>query len=171
MKLALSETVYCFDTNSLITLDTHYKQGKVFGPLWADIDELLDAERFIIIEEVYDEILRHQGPQSTWLKDWLKTNKKRFFQETGEEAMVMARKVIRENKNTGFIKLEKMLSGKEEADPFLIGQAAVNGYVIVTEESQASGNRIPKVAKKYGARAINLLAYLHERGFELTRKE
>jgi hypothetical protein len=172
MKLALnSETVYCFDTNALIWLDTYYKQGKVFGPLWDDIDDLLDAERFIIIEEVYDEVFRHEGPQSTWLKNWMKGNKKRFIRETDEEAMVQSRTIIRENKNTGFIKLNKMSVGIEEADPYLIAHAAVHGYVIVTQESQTAANRIPKVAKKYEVRSINLLTYLHERGFELTRKE
>lgn len=174
MKLALTddEPAYCFDTSALVTLDANYKQGRVFGALWKDIEKLMEEGRFIVIDMVYDEIMRFEGSKGTWLKEWLKDNKKKCYRETDEEAMVLARKVIRENKNTGFISESKMMAGKEEADPYLIGHAGVHGYTIVTLENQTKPNKMPKVAKKYNdARAINLLSYLHERGFELKRKD
>ena len=171
MKLGVGEASYCFDTSALVSLDANYKQSKVFGALWHDIEELMVHGRFVVIDMVYDEVMRHEGSGSSWLKEWLKRNKKECFRDTDEEAMVMARKVIRENKNTGFISEQKMMAGKEEADPYLIGHAYVHGYAIVTLENQTRPNKIPKVAKKYEARGISVLTYLQERGFKLTRQE
>ena len=170
MKLAVQETAYCFDTSALVTLDANYKQGRVFGALWKDIEKLMDEGRFIIVDMVFDEVMRYEGTRASWLKDWLKLNKKKCYRETDVEAMEMAKKIIRENKNTGFISESKMMAGKEEADPYLVGHAAVHGYTIVTMENQTNPNKIPKVARKYEARGINVIGFLHERGFELTRK-
>ena len=161
MKLGVGETSYCFDTSALVSLDANYKQSKVFGALWHDIEELMAQGRFVVIDMLYDEVMRHEGSGSSWLKERLKRNKKDCFRDTDEEAMVMARKVIRENKNTGFISEQKMMAGKEEADPYLIGHAygpyALERADALVRLSTALKAFVEALEKRVGAGRLSLV--------------
>jgi hypothetical protein len=83
--------------------------------------------------------------------------------------MVLSQQIINEDINTGFLKRQKLIEGKDEADPFLIGNAAVEKFVIVTKEKSTVSNKLPQVALKYGARSIGIADFLKERDFKLQR--
>lgn len=169
MKLLDDAPGYTIDTAGLIALDANYRMPGVTDALWSDIDKLVEEGRFTVIDMVYEEVLRFQGQEGTWLKHWLRRNKGQCYRELDQESMILAQQVIRENMNTGFLSAKKMVAGQDEADPFLIGHAAVHQQAIITMESSAKPNKIPQVAKRYAARAIGILDFLKERGFRLIQ--
>lgn len=169
MKLLDDAAGYTIDTAGLIALDANYRMPGVTDALWADIETMVAAGRFTVIDVVFDEVMRFQGKEGTWLKNWLKRHKTQCFRELDEESMVLARQVIRENKDTGFLSAKKLVAGQDEADPFLVGHAAVHQQAIITLENSSKPNKIPQVAKRYGARGISILEFLKERGFRLVQ--
>jgi hypothetical protein len=169
MKLLDDAPGYTIDTAGLIALDANYRMPGVTDALWADIEKMVEEGRFTVIDLVYEEVLRFQGQEGTWLKNWLKRNKVHCYRELDQESMVLAQKVIRENISTGFLSAKKLVAGQDEADPFLIGHAAVHQQAIITMESAARPNRIPQVADRYGARGIGILEFLKERNFRLVQ--
>ena len=163
------EPVYAFDSDALVTLERYYSDLAVFDALWKDMVWLAKSGRLKVIDFVYDEVVGSYKGDRSFLKTWLTKNRKHCHWDTGERAMVLSQQIIRENINTGFLKRQKLIEGKDEADPFLIGNAAVEKFVIVTKEKSTVSNKLPQVALKYGACSIGIAEFLKERDFKLQR--
>lgn len=163
------EAIYAFDSDALVTLERYYSDLPVFDALWQDLAWLSLAGRFKVIDFVYDEVVDSYKGDRGFLKSWLKKQRKYCFWETGEKAMILSQRVINENVRSGFLKPGKLIGERDEADPFLIGNAAVEGFIIVTKEKTTVSNKLPQVAAKYGARTIGIADFLKDRGFKLQR--
>jgi hypothetical protein len=163
------ESIYAFDSDALVTLERYYSDLSVFDALWQDLSWLALAGRFKVLDFVYDEVVdRYKGDRG-FLKSWLKKQRKHCYWETGEKAMIFSQRVINENVRTGFLKKGNLLGDRDEADPFLIGNAAVEGFIIVTKEKTTVSNKLPQIAANYGASTISISDFLKDRGFKLQR--
>ncbi|MEZ4788409.1 MAG: DUF4411 family protein [Flavobacteriales bacterium] len=162
------EPVYAFDSDALITLERYYGDMAVFDALWSDLVWLAKVDRLKVIDFVFQELVDDYKGTSL-IKSWLTKHRKLCYWETGEQAMLLSQRVIRENLNSGFLKHQKVVGERDEADPFLIGNAAVEKFVIVTKEKSTVSNKLPQVAFKYGATSIGIADFLKERGFKLQR--
>jgi len=163
------ESIYAFDSDTLVTLERYYSDLSIFDALWEDLAWLAKGGRLKIIDFVFDEVVKSYKGDRGFLKAWLKEHRKHCYWETTEKAMNLSQRVIRENAATGFLKRQKLIEGKDEADPFLIGNAATEGFIIVTKENATVSNKIPQVALKYGARSIGIAEFLKERDFRMQR--
>lgn len=161
--------VYAFDSDALVTLELYYSDQAVFDNLWQDLSWLALAGQLKVIDFVYDEVVERYKGDRVLLKSWLKKHRKYCYWETGERAMILSQKIIRETVSSGFLKRQNLTEGKDEADPFLIGNAVAEHFLIITNENPAVSNKLPQVALKYGASSIGISEFLKNRGFKLQR--
>lgn len=59
-------TIYSVDTSALFDgLERYYPESS-FPALWARVDELIEAQRFLISEEVWEEARAHDAVAKSW---------------------------------------------------------------------------------------------------------
>jgi len=102
MKLSL-ERKYCIDASSLIDLGNIYpKERETYKAIWNDIEELIDNGLFLTSDFVEKEINEYQG-KKTFINEWIREHKQKLVIPTDSEITIAAKKIINENRNTGFL--------------------------------------------------------------------
>jgi Domain of unknown function (DUF4411) len=173
MEIAFNQgqTVYVIDTSGLIVLEATFKyDNPVFKAIWEEIEYLIGQGNFRTIDFVEEEINNYEGKQD-FLKNWVKKWRKHFVVPTDAESIVAAIPIINQEYNTGFFDSKKQAEGKEEADPYLIGYCKTHNCVLITNESKARINKIPKVSEKHGVKCIDISEFLLERGLRMERRK
>ena len=166
-----NEAVYVIDTSSLITLTHYYKRdSRVFRAIWEEIEDLIRARCFRILEFVETEINRYEG-KGAFLKEWTKKWRKYFVYKMDNKSVVASQLIINAEFNTGFLDSKKQLTGKEEADPYLLGYCQTNSYTLITNESRFKPNKLPAVAGKCKVNWIDLEKFFRLRGLRMQRKK
>jgi hypothetical protein len=170
--LFTENVIYVIDTSALIDLDNIFNyDNPVFKAIWEEIENLLMRDNLITLDFVEEEINSYEGDK-TFLKDWIKfwKKKKKFIIATDETIINEAIPIINQEYNTGFLNKNKLASGKNEADPYLIAYCKKNSFVLITTESKFKPNKMPAVARKHGIRPIDLNEFFNERGLKMVRK-
>jgi predicted nucleic acid-binding protein len=169
MKLSFGNK-YVVDTNVLITLINYYPQNNpTFKAIWDEIEELIKQNNMFTTSVVYDEITRYMGEDDR-VKKWAKAHRKLFFTLTNPEIFQLAKDIIKDFSDLPDKK--KLQTGEPDADPFLIALAQSEGATIITQEKDdPNKTKIPKVAKHYDIKCIDLFEFFKERGLKFIKEQ
>lgn len=155
--------VYIFDTNAFSVLGSYYPSA--FPSIWNHIDKLVENGELLSVLEVRREIETNFPYE--YIVEWVHNNRKIFKKPTSNELKVV-REIFEDKKFQDLIKLNKIIKGLPEADPFIIAAAKVKKGIVVTQESyKPGGARIPNVCEKLGIDCINMEEFLEREGIIL----
>lgn len=151
--------IYSGDSSALIDGLERYYPEKQFPALWVRVDELIAAGRFVISDEVHDELKRKDEAARTWCE----TRKDAIVVPTDAEIVAAVRLVLKDHPL-----LVKDMKGRNRADPFVIAVASVKGAVVVTGEGNdgtATRPKIPYVCGQTGIECCRFLDLIKREGW------
>jgi hypothetical protein len=149
-------SMYVFDTNVFISLGLYYP--KRFPTIWDRVNNLAEEKRLISVREVRREL--ETKCSDDHILDWVKQHGYVFHIPTNEECQIVS-EIFQKRQYLGFVKRNNLLKGLPVADPFIIASAKINGFCVVTQESNKSkGARIPTACIDFGVECINLEDFL-----------
>lgn len=153
-------SVYSVDSSALIDgLERYYPEAN-FPALWARVDELVAAGRFLISDEVLDEVTRKDEPAKVWCED----RKDTIVVPTDAEVISAVKDVLAD-----YPLLVKGFKGRNRADPFVIGVGQVRSCVVVTGEGPdgtSNKPKIPYLCNELGLRCIRFTDLIREEGWQ-----
>jgi hypothetical protein len=127
--------------------------------LWEQLDQLITEGRLVSSTLVLRECSKQRSEE---LHGWLKP-REAMFATPDETVQGQVDHIV--NTYTGLV-----AAGKEkfQADPFVIAQAKVNGYTVITEETGiGSLSKIPGVCAAMKVECINLMQLIDEEDWVL----
>ncbi len=149
--------MFCFDTSALLECWSRYYPIDVFPGIWERFAYLVEGGDPIAPDEVHEEIKK----KDDGLAEWLKTRPGMFVPLDGP-VQIASTEVLAE-----FPELVKALSGRTQADPFVIGLARVRKATVVTQER--GGNRvrprIPLVCDFFEVPCTDIVGFIRQRGW------
>lgn len=155
-----------FDANSFITPHNNYYAPNLVPSYWTYLLKI--APQIVLLDKVYDEIIRGGDALSTWLVShkenfcFLSTQDERLLEAYGQIIQYLADSPLYQELAV------RNWSSIQVADPWLIAAAKVFGYKIVTFErgdlpnknSPAKNPKIPVVGNHFGVECESLFSYL-----------
>lgn len=147
-------TKYVFDSNIFMNLQQR-QPIDVYPSVWEKISELMKGGIIISSQEVYEEILVGEDYLSEWAKQ-----RNEYFLPTDEETQKVVRDILLMHR--GLVEGGKK---KNNADPFVIAVAKINGCTIVSEETPTNNPnspKIPDVCSNLGINCINFVSFSRE---------
>jgi hypothetical protein len=155
----MAKKTYCVDTSALIAAWYERYKPNRFPKLWEQLDQLITEGRLVSSTLVLRECSKQRSEE---LHAWLKPREAMFI--TPDET-VQGQVDYIVNTYTGLVS-----AGKEkfQADPFVIAQAKVNSYTVITEETGiGSLAKIPGVCNAMKVECINLMQLIDEEDWVL----
>lgn len=149
---------YTLDTNILINLARFYPRD-IFPRLWENIEESTAEGRSCICQAVLLEVFRGGDGLYDWAKDL-----PNFVCPPTEEELAVVAEIAHTHQ-------EWVRGTVNEADPFVIAHAKIEGSEVVTEESRkgpgvADRNlKIPNVADEHGVEVLRFVDYVRKQGW------
>jgi len=153
---------YVFDNSPLSVLFKNFYRN-TFRSLWDNFDRLVAEGRIVSTREALREI--EDGAPEKLLR-WAKDHTELFATPTAAEARFVARiySVPHFQQN---IEQQKLLKGGNNADPFVIAKAAVEGRAVVTmEQLKLNAARIPNICQYFRVRCLSLEEFMEEEGWQ-----
>lgn len=153
--------IYVLDTSAFRVLRHYYP--KRFPSLWEGIDELVDAEEFVSVREVYNELkdFNEEGFLSQWIKDHKGTFRRPSDDETEFVAQLLAVPHFQ-----SLIGKQNLLKGKPVADPFVVAAAHVYEGTVVTEERhKPNAAKVPNVCEHFEVPCISVEGFMDAQGW------
>jgi hypothetical protein len=150
---------YCIDTSALIAAWYERYKPNRFPKLWEQLDQLITEGRLMSSTLVLRECSKQRSEE---LHGWLKP-REAMFATPDETVQGQVDHIV--NTYTALV-----AAGKEkfQADPFVIAQAKVNGYTVITEETGiGSLGKIPGVCAAMKVECINLMQLIDEEDWVL----
>jgi hypothetical protein len=147
----------CFDTSALLECWSRYYPIDVFPGIWERLHWMIEAGDLFAPDEVHEETKKKDDDLAAWVKD-----RSQMFVPLGSNVQAGTTEILAE-----FLELVKALSGRNQADPFVIALARVRAATVVTQER--GGNRarprIPLVCEHFGVACIDVVGFIRERGW------
>jgi hypothetical protein len=153
---------YSVDTSALIDGLERYYPTANFPALWDRVDELIDAGRLVISEEVWHEV----EAKTTATKEWCSRRLDRMVVETNSTITGAVSQIL-----TDHPRLVMNMKGRNRADSFVIALASVRGAIVVTGEGSdgtESRPKIPYICAAMGLPCIRLLSVVQNEGWRFT---
>lgn len=150
---------YCVDTSALIDGVERYYPIASFPALWDRIDDLVQAGRFFLSEEVWEEVKSKDEKAKRWVEPRLPE-----IVVPTDAAVALAVKAILDP----YELMVKNMKGRNRADPFVIAVAQQRGAVVLTgEANDGSENRpkIPYVCNRLGVPCMRLVDLITNEGW------
>lgn len=151
--------VYSVDTSALIDgLDRYYPQD-AFPALWQRIDDLIDEGRFLLSEEVWEEV----QSKDAVAKVWCEPRRDRIVVSTDSAVAGAVQRLLVNHE-----RLVMSMKGRNRADPFVIAVAQLKGARVLTGEgADGTVNRpkIPYVCKEVGIECSRFLEMIKMEGW------
>ncbi len=150
----MAKKTYCIDTSALIAAWYERYKPNRFPKLWEQLDQLIAERRLVSSTLVLRECSKQRSEE---LHAWLKPRETMFI-TPDETVQGQVDHIV--NTYTALIS-----AGKEkfQADPFVIAQAKVNAYTVITEETGiGSLGKIPGVCVAMKVECINLMQLIDE---------
>lgn len=142
---------YSFDTSAIIDgLERYYPQDS-FPAFWSKVDNLIEENRLLISEEVWEEVKDYDKPA----KDWLEGRKTTVLIPTDDTVAVEVRTILGQ-----YPHVVKSFKNRNRADPFVVAVARIHEAVVVTGEGDDGNEKRPKipfVCLQLGMRCIKLI--------------
>lgn len=143
---------FIFDSGPFIELKSYPKD--VFVTLWGNLEHLIGRGKIISSSEV----LREIGNYEDEIGAWAKANKIIFERPTEPEQYLVSEML---SKYPDMVKKKNILSGKADADPFVIAKAHELGcYLVSTEKFKPNAQKIPNICEKYGVSHLSWFEFL-----------
>jgi hypothetical protein len=155
----MANKVYCIDTSALIAAWYERYKPNRFPKLWEQLDQLITEGRLVSSTLVLRECSKQRSEE---LHGWLKPREAMFI-TPDETVQGQVDHIV--NTYTGLVS-----AGKEkfQADPFVIAQAKINSYTVITEETGiGSLAKIPGVCNAMKVECINLMQLIDEEDWVL----
>ncbi|PKN82132.1 MAG: DUF4411 domain-containing protein [Chloroflexi bacterium HGW-Chloroflexi-9] len=146
----MTERCYSVDTSALMDGWIRYYPSANFPRLWSSVDALIEAGRFLISEEVLEELKVHDDS----LKAWAVERQLRLVVPTDSTVAGEVQRVLAEHS-----RLVMAMGGRNRADPFVIAVARLQGATVVTGEVGGTQSR-PKIPSVCNALGIPVLPFL-----------
>lgn len=154
----MAKDKYVIDTNVFIRLREYPED--VFASLWSHIDTMIKEGRLTSVSEVYKELTVSDGKMT----EWAKANKEIFPKPTLEEQMAVM-EILQEFPL--LIKENNRLTGRPEADPFVIAKGMVEERTVVTmERFKPQAPKMPNVCEHFGVAYLDLLGFFRQEGWK-----
>lgn len=149
---------YVFDTSALVGAWVRSYPPDLFPRVWEEMQQLCEAGRLLVPEEVLDE-LRVQDDN---LLAWVKARADGMVAPTSRALMLEARAVLADHPF-----LTKTGTGRGRADPFVVALASIRGLPVVTQEQggSAAKPRIPYVCQQRGVGCMGMLEVIRAEGW------
>ncbi len=151
------DQIYSVDSSAIIDGLERYYPEQQFPALWVRVDELIAAGRFVISDEVHDELQR----KDEVARRWCETRKDAIVVPTDGEVVTAVRGILRDHPL-----LVKAMKGRSRADPFVIAVASVKDGTVVTGEGNDGTATRPKIPSVCGEMKIDCCRFL-----DLIRRE
>jgi hypothetical protein len=133
---AEAPTHYCVDTSALIDGLERFYPERTFPGVWARVHELVDAGRFFISEEGWEEIKSRDEVAKVWCERYGAN----LIVPTNGEVVAEVRAVLAQ-----FPRIVANMKNRNRADPFVVAVGAIRGATVLTGEgADGSANR-PKI--------------------------
>lgn len=165
---------YLVDANTLITPYQQYYPFDLFPNFWRFIKNEICKKNIVILDKVYNELVKGGDDLSNWLKNIRELKKIGYANEKiiGKYQKVI--NYISESEYYNQKALDKW-SDNEIADPWLIACASVFNYTIITFESpnsnlkanKSSNPKIPDVCDHFGVKCENLFYMMRNLSFKI----
>ena len=164
------KTIFCFDSSALIRLHNFYGP-ELIPEIWDELENLFITNQIISHRLVFDELTTNaKNPDN--LSKWITSKRQYFKSMTGTQAQYVS-EIISE-----FPGLIDPNSEKDQADPWLIALvleerkqlglfASSQEFIVISEESEKSPQKIPSVCKRHNIRHFNLKEFFGFNGWIL----
>ena len=138
--------LYSVDTSALLDGLERYYFEDAFPGIWEKVSELVEAGRFFISEEVWEEAKKKTGVVKSWCER----------DTTGKLIVPTDGAVTREVQAIlkGTPRMVMNLKGRNRADPFVVAVAKLRGATAVTGEGDDGNEKHPKIPYVCGKLAI-----------------
>lgn len=148
---------YCIDTSALVDLMKRFYPPDIFPSLWEDLKKLISQGNLIAPKQVLKELEKY-GDRDDPLLKWAKRNKGMFVDLTEKAQLQSVKEILERFPN--LVDSNK----EEEADPFVVALAKVEGYSVIASEKIGSIDRpkIPDVCNHYGIKCLSLQEFFRE---------
>jgi hypothetical protein len=148
---------YCFDTSALLQCWARYYPVDVFPGLWDRLDGMIESGEI----QCPDEVGREIAKKDDGLNEWVKA-RPQLLVALDDETQRATAEVL-----SAFPELVKELSGRNQADPFVVALARVNSLVVVSEEKGGSQSRprIPMVCARFEVACLDVVSFIRDRGW------
>lgn len=157
--MSVSVVIYCVDTSALIDGLERYYPDSSFPSLWARVDELIEAGRFICSDEVVEEAIKKDLPAKAWCQQRRQNTK--FCVPTDADVATEVQAVL--GLHPRLVK-----PGRHRADPFVVAVANMRGACVITGEGHdgtAVKPKIPYVCNQLGINCIRLTELIGREGW------
>jgi len=151
--------VYSVDTSALIDGLERYYPAEAFPALWERVDELIDEGRFLVSEEVWEEV----KTKDAVVKAWCEPRKDRLIVPTDAGTTTAVTELLVDHE-----RLVMNMKGRNRADPFVIALAQIKGAVVLTGEGfdgTANRPKIPYVCSQIGVACLRFLQMIRFEGW------
>lgn len=128
--------IYSVDTSALIDGLERYYPEEAFPALWERVDTLIDQGRFLMSEEVWEEV----KVKDAVAKAWCESRKDRLVVPTDASVAATVQSLLVDHE-----RLVMNLKGRNRADPFVIALAQLKGAVVLTGEGNDGTAKRPKI--------------------------
>ena len=146
---------FVIDTSSF-RIAEHYYESE-FPGFWSKFNKGVSTGAIVSVREVLREI--RGADWSIQMMRWYDDNKDIFIKASAEE-MAIVSDIMRHREYRHLIKRKNWLGGLPVADPFLIALAKSSKGCVVTQETESSGVKIPKICKELGVSCTNIRGLL-----------
>lgn len=171
----MDEELFLIDSNSLMTPHLTYYPFDFAEGFWEQMEDYIATGRIVILDVVKDEVLK--GKDS--LQEWMEGLNIGTFVDHREASIIgKYSEILQYIQNNPVYQPAALAewSRGTVADPWLIATAAVQGYTVVSFETENKGlnertpskkAKIPDVAKEFGVEVKNLYYMMRELNFKL----
>ena len=153
---------YSFDTSGLIDgLERYYPEDN-FPALWQRVDDLIDAGRLVISEEVWHEV----EVKTMTAKEWCVGRLDRIVVKTDAQIAATVRGIL-----TDHPRLVMNMKGRNRADPFVMAVAQARGAIVVTGEGSdgtPTRPKIPYICDDMGLPCLRFLGVVQNEGWRFA---
>jgi len=154
---------YCLDTNVFIQAKNGPYGLDIVPSFWEFLDDQADEEAICSSKVVYEELARGEDDLADWVKDRKDGG---MFVEPDEEIQAVFANIADyvENKYAN----HQARPFLDDADPWVIAQAKVEGAVVVTHEKlvndESAKVKIPNICVHFGVNYVDTYKMLRELG-------
>jgi uncharacterized protein DUF4411 len=153
---------FVFDTSAFVNGRRDHYPPETFPTLWQTVEQAIGDGRVIVPRAVYVELEAKDTPTYAWARHFA-----HFCQEPSEAVQSEVGPIYVEVKGTG--------ATRDAADPFVIAEGKVNGYIVVTYEGRTfSGvpttkwwRKMPGICQHFGVECMTLPDALAALGLKL----
>lgn len=149
---------YVFDTSALIDGIERFYPTRNFPRLWEALDSLIDEGRLRVAEEAWAEAIHADAPLKEWCLEADCARENSIYPTDLDVARVAGEIGIQ------FPKWVQQ-GGKNQADPFVIATAELNGWTVISGETNGGPGK-PKIPYVCTQRGVT-----HGRFVDVVRSE